>query len=83
MMLQSGATAREGSPALAMPMRGMAGRPAQAFAPPAFPGPARYRGSTSMSFVCQVLTTVNVSTFKSFTGNRANKQPRLDIGEHD
>lgn len=39
MMLQSGATAREGSPALAMPMRGMAGRPAQAFAPPAFPGP--------------------------------------------
>jgi hypothetical protein len=41
MMLQSGATAREGSPALAMPMRGMAGRPAQAFAPPAFPGPAR------------------------------------------
>ena len=40
MMLQIGATAREGSPAFAMPRWGMAGHPAQAYAPLAFPAPA-------------------------------------------
>lgn len=68
MMLQIGATAREGSPAFAMPRWGMAGHPAQAFAPLAFPAP----GGSERSH--DKLTSTNVDgemTLLDFADTRA------------